>query len=287
MAYNADGDPDTALRLASDAMAGGLPSDSTAPGTVYIAAGNAKTVRGEMDEARRLIAQGVDALEANEADPLYGVVLTCVLAIWETMAGDLDRARELVTPMVPVARRRRNPSALAIALYAFGWASWQHDPDAALAALEESAELTRNGATESTFGPCLAETARLLAKRGDLEGSFAPLREAITHTYQVADYSELVGVLWVATTVLADAGRAEATAVINGFITDGPVADFAIVYQGPERDEQVQAQERARAELGDATYDAAHARGAAMSYEEIVDLVLAALAPDAIETADD
>jgi tetratricopeptide (TPR) repeat protein len=175
---------------------------------------------------------------------------------------------------------------LAIALYAFGWASWQHDPDAALAALEESAELTRNGATESAFGPCLSQIARLLAKRGDLEGAFARLREAITHTYQVADYSELAGVLMAATTVLAGAGRAEATAAIDGFATDGLAADFGIGYQGAERDEQVEAQERARADLGDEAYDATHARGAAMSYEEIVDLVLAALTPDAIEPAD-
>jgi predicted ATPase/class 3 adenylate cyclase len=287
MAFHAAGDPDTAMRLASDAMVDGLPPDSPAPNHVYVAAGNVMAFRGEMDEARALIAQGVDALEANEADPWHVMVLTCVLSIWETMAGDLDRALELVTPMVSVARRGRNPSALAIALYAFGWASWQHDPDAALAALEESAELTRNGATESAFGPCLSQIARLLAKHGDLEGAFARLREAITHTYQIADYGELAGTLLAATTVLAGAGRAEATAAIDGFATDGLAADFGIGYQGAERDEQVEAQERARTELGDAAYDAAHARGAAMSYEEIVDLALAALAPDAIETTDD
>jgi predicted ATPase/class 3 adenylate cyclase len=286
MAHQAAGDMDTAMRLASDAIGDGVPPDSPAPTFAYIAAGSVEAIRGRTDEARRVMALGVDALEASEADPWHVVVLTCILSIWETMAGDLDRALELVAPMVPVARRRRNPSGLAIALFAFGWASWQRDPDAALSALEESVELTRNDATDTTFGPALAEMARLLAKRGDLRGAFGWLREAITHEYQIADYSELAGTLLVATTVLAEAGRAEATAVIGGFATEGIVADFGVPYQGPEREEQIEAQSRARAELGHEACDAAHARGAAMSYEEIVDLVLAALAPDTIERED-
>ena len=286
MAHQAAGDTETAMRLASDVICDGVPPDSPAPTAAYIAAGNVEAIRGRMDEARRFIAQGVDALEANNADPWHVVILTCVLSIWETMAGNLDRAREVVAPMVPVARRRRNPSALAIALFAFGWASWQHEPDAALAALEESVELTRNGATDTTVGPALAELARLLAKRGDLRGAFGHLQEAIAHEYQIADYSELAGALLVATIVLAEARRAEAIAVIGGFAMDGIAANFGISYQGPERDEQIEAQSRARAELGDDAYEAAHATGAAMSYEEIVDLVLAALAPDTIEGED-
>lgn len=162
----------------------------------------------------------------------------------------------------------------------------QHDPDAALAALEESAELTRTGASEAAFAPCLSEAARLLAKRGDLSGARDRLREAIVHTYQVADYNELAGVLVIATTVLANAGIPEQIAVVGGFVTDGVVADFAVTFDGPERDEQIEAQTRARTELGSDAYDAAYARGAAMSYEEIVDLTLAAVAPDTIEGED-
>ena len=286
MACSYAGDHEEAIDLASQVIRDGVPADSPAPTLAYIALATCESARGFADEARRTVAEGLDALEAIHADPWQISIFTCIVAIWETMAGNLDRGLEVITPMVPLVRRSRNPTALAIALYALGWASWQHDPDAALAALEESAELTRTGASEAAFAPCLSEAARLLAKRGDLPRAYDRLREAIVHTYQVADYNELAGVLVIATTVLAHAGLPEEIAVIGGFVADGVVADFAATFDGPERDEQIEAQTHARKQLGDDAYEAAYARGAGMSYEEIVDLALAAIAPDPIEGED-
>jgi ATP/maltotriose-dependent transcriptional regulator MalT len=270
------GDQDEAARVATEAIRGGLPVDSPSPSLPYIVLGNIEAARGNMEDARRVVAEGREALQANGADPWHVAVLASCESIWDTMAGDFERARAVIAPVIPEVRRSRNPSALATALFAYGWASLETNPDAALAALEESASLTRNRAGEAAFGPCLMEAARLLARRGDLRGAFERLAEAAEHCHAIADYPELAGVLRTSGTILIEAGWADAGAVINGFVDDGAVTSFAVTFGGPEREEHDAAQARARAELGE-RYEAASTRGAAMTYEEIVEHTLRAI----------
>jgi len=128
MACSYAGDHQEAIDLASQVIGDGVPADSPAPTLAYIALATCESQRGGADEARQAVAEGLEALEAIDADPWQISIFTCIVAIWETMAGNLDRGLEVITPMVPLVRRSRNPTALAIALYAFGWASCSTTP---------------------------------------------------------------------------------------------------------------------------------------------------------------
>jgi len=268
---------DEAARLAGEALRDGVPPDCPAMTIPFIALANVEAARGNADQVHRIVAEGLRAFAALDA-PWHTAVLASCEAIWDTLTGDLDRARELITPVLPAARRTRNPTAMVVTLYAFGWASWQADPDAALAALDESLALTRAGASEATFGSGLMETARLRMHRGELAAACADLREGTTHCYSVADYPELAGVLHAACPVLVAAEQREDAAVIAGFLNRGPVAAFAMPIGGAEGQEHVDSLARARLELGDECYDAAFTRGAEMSYDEIVETANAACA---------
>jgi predicted ATPase/class 3 adenylate cyclase len=278
----ATGDYEAARELASSALRDGIPADSPQPLLAHVALANVIALRGDMDGSRVFVEQGVRELEAIGATDWHICVMTCIAAVWHTAAGNLDRALELMDPIVPAARRRRSPTALVIALYAFGWASWQRDPDAAIEALEESARIARETGADSAFGPCLSETARLYARRGDLQLARARLQESLTHSYEMADYNQLSGSFVVAAVILVSVGHPEQSAVIDGFLAEGAAAAHGFAYQfgGPEGEERIQAQTSARGALGDAAYDEAYARGTAMSYDEAVAAVLAELDAD-------
>ncbi len=285
MAIMLTGDLIEQERLATEALRDGLPADCPCAVLPYIALANLASAQNDVERAHRIVDEGLAAMDAIAADPWNRCVLLASAATWDSMTGNLERARSAISPVLPEARRTRNPTALVVTLFAYGWSSWQSDPEVALAALDESAELTRSGASEAAFGPALMEAARLRMRRGERNVAFANLREAITHCHTVADYPELAGVLNTTITILVESGALEHAAVLTGFVLEGPVAHFAMLFSGAEGDEQLAAQTRIRTELGDEHFNTAYSRGAAMTYEEIVDHALGVLAdaadPDA------
>jgi hypothetical protein len=271
------GDHAETERLASEALRDGLPADCSCPTLPYIALANTAVARSDTEGSHRVINEGLAAMDAIATDPWNRCVLLACGATFDAMAGNLDRARSSISPLLPEARRTRNPSVLVVTLFAYGWSSWESDPEVALAAFDECADLTRSGASEAVFGPALMEAARLRMRRGERDVALANLREAVMHCHMVADYPELSGVLTVTSTILVEAGAFEPAAVLTGFCLDGPVAHFSMPFSGAEGAEQVAARARAKDELGDDQFDGAFSRGAAMTYEEIVEYVIAAL----------
>jgi len=81
-------------------------------------------------------------------------------------SGDLGGAREYSEFAVPLARTTRNPSLIAGTLFPNALANMQTDPDHALAAIDESIALTRDGASEVVLGFVLAMRATIRARRG-------------------------------------------------------------------------------------------------------------------------
>ena len=232
MAIFYTGDQVEAERLASEALRDGLAADCSCPTLPYIALANTTAARHDVEGNHRAIDEGLAALDAIGADPWNRCVLLASAATYDAMAGNLDRARDSVTPVLPEARRTRNPTVLVVTLFAYGWSLWESDPEAALAALDESAELTRSGASEAAFGPALMEAARLRMRRGERDAAFANLREAVMHCHTVADYPELSGVLSTASTILVEAGEFAHSAVLAGFCLEGPVAHFSMPFGG-------------------------------------------------------
>jgi hypothetical protein len=154
----------------------------------------------------------------------------------------------------------------------------QIDPEAALAALDESIALTRAGASAFAFGAALHQAARLRAQIGDAGAAMQALKASVAHEHQRGSRPSIVITLTVGVDVLATLGYAEQAAVLAGVITGGPLAP--LIADRIDSTEQVSL-ERAlapvREKLGADGYARCTARGAAMSYDEIIDYTLTEL----------
>ncbi len=145
-------------------------------------------------------------------------------------------------------------------------ATLQTDPDQALAAIDESIGLTREGASEIVLGFVLAMRAKLRALSGDRLGALSDLRDAVATASEKADLVVLATAVGRGAEILARLEEAEPAVVLAGFV-EGPM-DRLDSLPREERVDRDQALEGARAMLGTAAYDAAAARGASMSVEE-------------------
>ncbi len=196
-----------------------------------------------------------------------GMLLATEANAW-TAAGDYAAARPPAMEAVEIARRVGNPALSAGAFYAAAAAIWPGEPQAALALIEDSLALTRAGAFDPALGAALSLAAAVRARNGDLPGALAALDEAAMQ--QHADGSRLgLGVtLRIAAALLAGLGQAEPAAVLSGAATANfaPVGD---IYPD-ERPDMDQGLRPAREALGEAAYDAALGRGAAMDDNEVV-----------------
>ena len=81
--------------------------------------------------------------------------------------------------------------------------------------------------------------------------------------------------------VFAFLGDHERAAELAGAVTLGPFASLTTSRVGPEADERNAVLDEVRHELGDAPFDAAAARGAGLSYDELLARVLRGDRPDA------
>ena len=188
-----------------------------------------------------------------------------VAATTYVIAGDLTTARAEADAALRVSRRHGQPSNLAASLWVFALTREADDPDAALAALDESVELTRAGASITSFGSALAHIARLRDRQGDLPGALDALQQAATHFQRVGPRTELVVVVAQLARTLSGNDHAEPAAVLAGIVSAGPLASMS-ARGTPERVARTTV--AARTQLGDTAYDSAFARGAAMSYDD-------------------
>jgi hypothetical protein len=186
--------------------------------------------------------------------------------VFEALGGDPNIARARAELGLEAARRLGNPSQLAGMLWATGYALERQDPAAALRAFAESAALVRAGANDTNFGATLAHLAVLRDQEGDHVGALGDLLEAVDYFERSGPRAELVVVIARASRLLADHGQPDASAILAGVLTVGPLASMAATNTG---DRMVRASAAARQQLGDA-YDLAFRRGAAMSYDEAI-----------------
>jgi tetratricopeptide (TPR) repeat protein len=177
---------------------------------------------------------------------------------------------------VSLARESGNPSNLVNALWALGWAIQHEEPEAALAAFEESASLTRDGASDAVYGSALARIGTLRAPLGDAIGALRALREAISFCHEIGNHTTVVGAFGCGVVTLSVLGHREHAAVLAGAMQAPAFVDID-VFSSQERVENDQTLEQLRETLGSERFAEAEARGAVMSYEEAVEYALAEL----------
>src|SRR5262249_53253114 len=160
------GDFQVARSRALDAIREGIPADgpATAWAQAHIAVSFIEFFSGNFDAARRLIVDGLHALE-NNPDLVARADLMFRLSNLESMIGSNEEARLQAAETLRLARLARQPSALVGALFARAFS--EDDPELVRTALEEGIALSRAGASDSQLSFALALVARLHAQSGD------------------------------------------------------------------------------------------------------------------------
>jgi hypothetical protein len=269
-------DFDAMRTLAVAALRDGLPADTPSPAYAYLAMSSSYGFSGDFDRALAIIGDGQAALDAIHADDFNRLVLHAGAANYAGVQGDRSRARAETDACLELARRTGNPSALSASLYLLGREFWPDDPRAALDALEESVAISRSGVQQGTLSDALARIAELRAREHQTPEAIRALRAALVYGHEFGQQAWLVTALDRGIQVLGHLGHWEPTAVLGGMVVDGPLGRLSIL---PLAEHQARSEtlERARQELGDHRYRAAHTRGAAMTYEQVTEYTLAEL----------
>jgi hypothetical protein len=181
---------------------------------------------------------------------------------------------------VPVAleisRRIGNPTLLALVMYALGLASWQSDPTAAQAALEEHVQIARATGHQVVLPRVLALLAQLQARSSDPPAAMQTLQDALQRAHVNGDRPAMAACLARGTVVVAALGDLESAAVFWGAVTNGALARLGALPSN-ELPTHKMFVASLRSQLGDDRYAAATARGAAMTYEQISSFALTAV----------
>ena len=266
------GDFERAENLAEDALRGEPSAD--APGVVlaYVTRAVIALSQGEHERAFTIVEEGRRTLRGTDATAVDSM-LHAFAAIAHNVAGDPVAARAEAEDAVQIARELRHSSALATALSALGQALVRDDPAASLAALEESQALVRSGATDVMFSNTSVQIARLRAQVGDTRGSLEAMRVAVAHAVDVGDRVNLAGLLQYGVEILLQLGYVEPAVVLAG-VVDAKGYNYRA---GVELDQWTRALDDARAELGAEGFEDVAERGVAMTLDDAVDFVVAAL----------
>jgi hypothetical protein len=235
-------------------------------------------MRGEYGPALEVAAACERALVAMETHPWDRSIL---LSVWSNhltiVAGHDVEARAKADDALAIARGLRNPSALAFALFATAFVTQGSEPEVALAAVEESIALTRNGAFDGAYGAALVIAAWLHALAGDVTGSLRRAREAIEYSRLVGDLNNGTYALRDAVNTLAVHDEQVAAAEILGAIEGGVLQAIGVRTRGAESDRFEAGRQAVEAGLGAGEFAAAWSRGTAMSVDDVVTRATTAL----------
>jgi predicted ATPase/class 3 adenylate cyclase len=279
-AYNEmnQGHPDRARALAADALRDGVIATSPHPFAPHMALGYIEIATGHFGRALDIENDARAAFDALGDNPYDEAHLLGGLSMFEAMTGQLDQARADAERSLDLARRLQNPTALGAALHASAWVLQRDDPAAALAAAEQYLEkYSHGGVAMSVPGSVMALAGGLRARIGDLVGALELLREAVIVSRDQGARPQLAAALDWSLSPLIKVGRPEPAATFVGALTGGPLAEMG---NFPDVDAaRARILERLHVELGDDTSDALVARGAAMTYDEIVEYALHHLEP--------
>jgi hypothetical protein len=153
---------------------------------------------------------------------------------------------------------------------------WRTDPERTAAIMDESIGLVRRGASGVVFGLLLAIRAVAYAEAGDDARARAHLRESIAFSADRGDSPTLATAVDYGIQVMSALGQSDDAVVLAGAISTPQLSpiDSLPARERTRRDDLLV---RARTAVGDETYDAAFARGAAMSLDEVRRYVVDAL----------
>jgi predicted ATPase/class 3 adenylate cyclase len=265
------GDWDAATDLARRALDTHDPDDFTTACLSYLTLACVELFTGKYASAQRITAENVRAAHIA-GQTLYESAVLTSSAAFAAMAGDFERARRYADDALELAREVGNPTALAGALAALGWARWIDDPERALVAIKESTRLRHGG---GVFAPALSIGAVIESRAGDSLAALVDLRDALGYATDAGLRTTVLSVIDRGVIVMAEVGNPESAAVFGGAVTAGSLASLTTVAHSVEGSMRADALEVVRERFGVDAYTTSAERGAAMTYEELVDYALA------------
>jgi predicted ATPase/class 3 adenylate cyclase len=240
----------------------------------YIAA-----IQQDYDRVDATLAEGLAVVDADEGDHalVSRVTLLMASAGMRVLGGDdSPLAQSFADEVLRAARESGHPTSIANALFVSVFGIWRTDPERAAAIMDESIALVRRGASGVVFGLLLAIRAVAYAEAGDHARARAHLRESIAFSVDRGDSPTVATAVDYGIQVMSALGQSDDAVVLAGAISTPQLSPIDSL-PARERTRRDGVLARTRAVLGDETYDAAFARGAAMSLDEVCRYVVHAL----------
>jgi tetratricopeptide (TPR) repeat protein len=272
------GDLHEARLLAERARDGGLVTTTTNPLSPQIALMAFEMTAGnhskgfELADAARADLDEVDIV-FEEARFLGG------LAAFEAMAGRLEAARDDSARALGLAQRLGNEHLLAAALNGRAWALQRDDPEGALALAEQFLEVHRtSGVQRNTMSGLTALAGGLRSRLGDDRGALLLVRDAVVVARDDGTLPQAAAAVGFALVPLCRTGRHDVAATLIGGLDDGALAQVA-GFPGTA-DSRARALARIEDTLGSDETGRLVARGASMSYDELMQYAIEELGAD-------
>jgi predicted ATPase len=201
----------------------------------------------------------------------------CAAMLLSFMAaiGESQAAMKIADRILAEVEATGIPSSIAAALWARGEVFAETDSEKALDAYERAVAIARQSGNRFWETLVIPKVAALQARSGDPIGALRSFLDTVNSWHQSTDLMFVSHGLGGLIVLFDRLGHATAAATLNGALT-AMVESTAFLHELPD------ATVRVRRVLGDAAFDDADRRGAAMAFSEVVnyasDQVLRALA---------
>jgi predicted ATPase len=202
------------------------------------------------------LAEWCRAQLARRRDTHVHIRAWLVLAL--SVAGSGVEAMDSADGLIEAAEATGNPSLLAFALGAYGWAFRDADPVGALNALGRGLVIAQDSGNRAQESALAVFLARHEAEHGDTASAFDHLTLAIRNYHNSGDTTTIRGPLAILAALSDRLGRYEPAATIAGFALSIPLAAAAV----PEITTAIT---HLRNVLGEATYESLARRGETMT----------------------
>ncbi|WP_159800794.1 BTAD domain-containing putative transcriptional regulator [Arthrobacter zhaoguopingii] len=235
--------------------------------------------RGSYLEAERLARE---AFDAPSVSPLWRVILLADIALARLYRGDVEGARDAVTPCVRLAAAVGCPAGRSFAYFVDGEVALVDDPDRAATALEEAVAAARTVKAGYVEGVAMVSLLSGAMRGRDYGRAAAAFPAVIEHWQRSGMWVQQWTTLRLLAELLTDLDRPRPAVVL---LSAAECAPEASVVGGPEADRAAERWVHLARCLGPSDTTRCVAIGSALTRSEAIAYALGTAVPQAREAA--
>jgi hypothetical protein len=231
---------------------------------------------GRPDDATLYLDAAEEAIAGRDDEDYIACMLQSLRVNINLFADDEDEEVAQAHLAMTLAKRTGNPTNLALASFALGWALRHRHPDEAIAAFDRHVALARQAANTNTLPVALSFGGRVAASQGDADGAKTRLKGALAESIRDDDWMFLTLSLDAAVDTFCYLGDARAAAVLAGAVETAlaPLRFPYVASRGPGLAVRTANLERVRETLGDSVDEQARTAGVALRRQEALTFAL-------------